>query len=64
MVVAGPANFAQQLVGVGVIDQNLIQRDIGDIQKPVLGIDSHAARLDHAIGDDIFGLVVLVETRM
>lgn len=61
MFLSASADAALQLETVGVIHQNLVLFDIGNIEQPVLRIDGHAAGSDQPFGDDVGGFVLGVE---
>ena len=46
---------------VGVIDEHLVEVDVGDIEQAVFLVERQHAGLDHAFGDDIGRFVGGVE---
>ena len=61
VVVSGGADLAYQFERIRVIHQNLIERDVGNVEQAVLVIDGQHARARHALGDYIFRFVGGIE---
>ena len=55
MFMSAGTNPALQLQSVGVVNQNLILIDIGNIEKAVLGVDRHPPGFHQSISDHVFG---------
>jgi len=52
VVFARCADLAQQLEVVGVVDQHLVEIDIGDVEEAVFSVNRQSHRIGHTLGDD------------
>ena len=51
VVFAAGTDAAQELVGVGVVDDDLVLLGIDDIEEAVVGIDGDTDGVDQSLGD-------------